>query len=104
MQTLTAFPLAQLSPGKKGVNLEDQPLEPTKVTKRVLLSVLQQLYDPIGVFVDQHKIGLKILHSKVCLACPGDTFNVPLFTISPELAHLITDTCNKRALSDQWLC
>ena len=75
--------------------MEKQLFEPTKVTKRVVLSVLQQLYDATSIFVEIHKVALKILHSKVCLACPGgDTFNVALFSISPELATLVSDSCN----------
>ena len=84
--------------GIKGIELTDKPFNPVTITKRVLLSVLQQLYDPLGIYLDPHKIGLKIIYSRVCLLMSGrdaKSFNSPIFNVSTELAQKASDACNE---------
>ena len=70
--------------GIKGIELINKPFDLITITKRVLLSVLSQLYDPLGVFLDPHKIGLKIIYSRVCLT-----------SVCADLAQKASDACNE---------
>ena len=84
--------------GKKGILLTDQESTPEKMTKRIVLSVLSMLYDPLGVFYSILKITMKALFSQLCILVPGKTrqsFDQPIMQQCPELAHLCCQLCNQ---------
>ena len=68
------------------------------MTKRVVLSVLSMLYDPMGIFYSILKITMKALFSQLCILVPGKTkqsFDQPIIQQCPELAHLCCQLCNQ---------
>ena len=83
------------SHGDKGPKLADQPLGPKNITKNVIVSLLQQLWDPVGIFLDIFRLGMKALNCRVCLVMPGtDNFNTPIAELSESLALAASKICN----------
>ena len=60
------------SKGKKGIKWVDQPISARNISKKIIISLMQQLWDPLGFFFDIFEIAMKILNNKVCLAMPGN--------------------------------
>ena len=84
--------------GKKGLLLSEQRFTPETMTKRVVLSVLSMLYNPLGVFYSILKITMKALFSQLSILVPGKTkqsFDQPITQQCPDLAHLCCQLCNQ---------
>ena len=84
--------------GKKGILLSEVEFNPEKMTKRLVLSILSSLYDPLGIYYSILKITLKALYSQVCLLVPGKSkasYDLPIITSCPELAYICSNLCNQ---------
>ena len=76
MKLATIIPHITLSHGRKahgdkGTKLEDQPLGPKNITKKVIVSLLQNLWDLLGIYLDIFRLVMKAFNSRLCLAMPG---------------------------------
>ena len=70
-----------LSGGRKGLEIISKPFDPLIITKRIVLSVLSQLWNPLGIYYDPVKISLKIIYSKIWMIISGKdkkSFNTPV--------------------------
>ena len=92
--------------GKKGITLQQKPFSAESMTKRIMLSVVPQVYDPLSWFYDPFKVKLKIIFSQICIATPGKdkkSFDTPIMQHCPALAVASTDACNQLSAKDQIL-
>ena len=84
--------------GEKGILLSDLEFSPEQMTKRLVLSILSSLYDPLGIFYSILKMALKALYSQVCLLIPGNTktsYDLKIISACPELANICSSLCNQ---------
>ena len=79
----------------------DQPISARNISKKIIISLLQQLWDQLGFFLDIFRVAMKILNNKVCLAMPGNVnCYTPIQEISEALAQTASEVCNKQLQID----
>ena len=87
----------RLRDGSKGKLLKDHHLDAHSITKRTILAIISQLWDPTGQFFSILKMSLKTIYSQICLANPGKTksgYDTPIIAASDYLAHVAANICN----------
>merc|ERR1711888_9728 len=75
----------------------DYKLDAHSITKRTILAIISQLWDPTGIFFSILKMSLKTIYSQICLAHPGKSkmgYDTPVIASSDYLAHVAANICN----------
>merc|ERR1711888_562479 len=75
----------------------DYKLDAHSITKRTILAIISQLWDPTGIFFSILKMSLKTIYSQICLANPGKSksgYDTPVIASSDYLAHVAANICN----------
>ena len=86
---------------RRGKKVLDQPIKADQISRRTLLSLIMQAFDPLQRTVGPFLMKLKIINRLVCQVMPMESQNTPIHEIDSELAVRAADACNQLATIGQ---